>query len=221
MVDELRESHESARLQALRLYRVLDTAGERTFDELAELAAAICDTPISLISLVDGDRQWFKSRVGLEVRETPRCMAFCAHAIETDAVLVVPDARLDPRFVDNPLVTGEPHIRLYAGTPLIVDGGHRLGTLCVIDRRPRSLTASQIRGLQVLSRAVVTQLELRRARLDIESLSQVLPVCAWCRSVRAGDGVWESPERYLMDTVSVSHGICPQCADMQPDPAAS
>ena len=86
MVDELRESHESARLQALRLYRVLDTAGERTFDELAELAAAICDTPISLISLVDGDRQWFKSRVGLEVRETPRCMAFCAHAIETDAV---------------------------------------------------------------------------------------------------------------------------------------
>mgnify|MGYP003700704379 CR=1 FL=1 len=215
------EHAESSRLQTLRLYRILDTAAERAFDELAELAAAICETPISLISLVDGDRQWFKSRVGLEVGETPRCMAFCAHAIEGDDVLVVPDARRDPRFVDNPLVAGEPNIRLYAGAPLIVDGGHRLGTLCVIDRQARTLTSSQIQALEVLSRAVVTQLELRRARLEIESLSQVLPVCAWCRSVRTGDGAWESPDQYLMRAVSVSHGICPQCAEMQPDPGAN
>lgn len=209
---------ESSRLETLRLYRILDTAAERAFDELAELAAAICEAPISLISLVDDQRQWFKARVGLEVEETPRCIAFCAHAIEGDDVMVVADATRDPRFADNPLVAGDPHIRLYAGAPLVVADGHRLGTLCVIDRRPRTLTPAQIQGLAVLSRAVVTQLELRRARYEVAARSQVLPVCAWCRSVRTGDGAWERPEAYLMRTVTVSHGICPGCAGEQAQP---
>lgn len=203
---------ERARLERLKLYHVLDTASERAFDELAELAASICETPISLISLVDEDRQWFKAHVGLDARETPRDVSFCAHAIHSDQVLMVPDATQDPRFAENPLVRSEPNIRLYAGAPLIVDTGQRLGTLCVIDREPRALTDRQIESLQILGRAVVTQLELRRARLDFEALSRALPVCAWCRNVRTAEGNWLSPQEYLADAVGITHGICPACA---------
>ena len=153
---------EHERLSALRAYDILDTPAERDYDDIAALAAQLCGTPIALVSLVDSDRQWFKSRVGLQVCETDRSSSFCALAMHGDEVMQVPDAHLDPRFADNPLVTGAPHIRFYAGAPLVTPGGQRLGSLCVIDREPRLLTPGECRSLRTLARHVVTQLELRQ-----------------------------------------------------------
>jgi PAS domain S-box-containing protein len=153
--------NEAERLAALRGLGILDTLPEPAFDELSALAAYICQTPIALISLVDEDRQWFKSRVGLTACETPRDVAFCAHTIVQPDLLVVPDASVDARFANNPLVTSPPSIRFYAGAPLVTAEGHALGTLCVIDHRPRELTLEQARALRVLSHQVVAQLRLR------------------------------------------------------------
>jgi diguanylate cyclase (GGDEF)-like protein/PAS domain S-box-containing protein len=162
---------EVARLEALHQYKILDTEPETEFDDLTQLAAQIGQTPIALISLVDRDRQWFKSKVGLTASETHRDFAFCAHAILQSKPLIVEDATLDQRFVTNPLVTGEPHIRFYAGFPLETSTGYRLGTLCVIDRHPRQLSIEQIRILQVLSQQVVNQLELRRGYTEINNMA--------------------------------------------------
>ncbi|MCH8180652.1 MAG: EAL domain-containing protein [Proteobacteria bacterium] len=153
---------EAARLSALQSYHVLDTQAEQAYDDLTTLAAQSLGVPISVVSLIDSDRQWFKSRVGLDAPQTPRSMAFCDHAIRGREVMVVPDARLDPRFADNPLVTGEPHIRFYAGAPLINPDGQALGTLCIIDRQPRSFSPQQCATLDVLARQVMAQLELRK-----------------------------------------------------------
>ena len=158
---ELAET-ERARLLALKSYDVLDTPAEEVFNELARLAASIVGVPVGLVSFVDGNRQWFKAKLGLDVSETPRDVAFCAHAIGDVEVFVVPDALKDERFADNPLVTGAPHIRFYAGAPLITPDGQALGTLCVIDYVPRELTAEQSDSLRILSRHVMTQLELRK-----------------------------------------------------------
>ena len=153
---------EARRLRALRSYEVLDTPVEQAYDDLTALAAQALGVPIALVSLIDTDRQWFKSHLGLEARETPRSMAFCDHAIRLREVMVVPDATLDPRFADNPLVTGEPHIRFYAGAPLVNAEGQALGTLCVIDRQPRAFDERQRATLTMLSRQVMAQLELRK-----------------------------------------------------------
>lgn len=155
---------ERERLAALRAYHILDTAPEQSFDDLTLLASQICGTPISAISLIDEQRQWFKSIIGLDVRETPRDQAFCAHTIlDSSQLLIVPDATRDPRFSDNALVLGEPNIRFYAGMPLVTFAGEALGSLCVIDRTPRVLSPGQLEALRVLGRQVVYQFELRRA----------------------------------------------------------
>lgn len=205
---------DTRRVNALRLYNILDTAVEKAFDDLTQLAAAICDVPISLVSFVDEHRQWFKSRTGLEISETPKEQAFCAHAILQSEIMVVPDATLDPRFAQNPLVTGAPEIRFYAGAPLKVTGDIQIGTLCVIDRKPRTLTDAQLRALGILRNAVVTQLELRRSAADLEAVESLIPMCAWCRSVRTEgtDGVsWQPLHEYVSELARVTHGICPTC----------
>ncbi|MCB1609167.1 MAG: PAS domain S-box protein [Xanthomonadales bacterium] len=154
---------EHLRLATLYRYRILDTPAEGCFDDLTELAADICRVPIALVSLVDESRQWFKSAHGLNVRQTPRDISFCAHAIRADSLFEVPDAADDQRFANNPLVTQEPFIRFYAGVPLVVGNGERLGTLCVIDRKPRRLSPMERRSLIRLAGQVVSQLELRIA----------------------------------------------------------
>src|SRR6266481_1238876 len=153
---------EKKRLKVLWQYEVLDTVPEQVFDDLTELAARICEAPIALITLVDEDRQWFKSKVGVTVKETSRDISFCAHAISQNDLFIVPDATQDARFAQNPLVTSDPKIRFYAGAPLITPDGYALGTLCIIDKVPRQLRPDQKQALGILARHVMTQLELRR-----------------------------------------------------------
>ncbi len=155
-------ANEEARIIALDKYAILDTDPEQSFDDLTLLASYVCETPIALISLVDEDRQWFKSRVGMAASETSRDIAFCSTAILQSDVFVVPDALADERFRDNPLVVSDPHIRFYAGAPLINEEGYALGTLCVVDRTPRDLAPDQKEALQALSRLVLAHLEFRR-----------------------------------------------------------
>ncbi|MCA0428420.1 MAG: HAMP domain-containing histidine kinase [Bacteroidetes bacterium] len=159
---------ESARIKELEFYEILDTGEEEGFNELVSLASAICGTPISLVSLIDEHRQWFKARIGLEITETPKELAFCKHAIEGEGLFVVQNALQDDRFKNNPLVTGDPNIRFYAGMPVTSPNGYNLGTLCVIDRIPRELTEQQKFALQVLANQVMRQIENRKYLKKIE-----------------------------------------------------
>jgi GAF domain-containing protein len=159
--------NEKKRLNVLWQYEVLDTVPEEVFDDLTELAARICEAPMALISLVDEDRQWFKSKVGITISETSRDLSFCSYAITQSDLFIVPDASRDERFATNPLVVSGLKIRFYAGAPLITPDGHALGTLCVIDKVPRKLRREQEQALRILARHVVSQLELRRRSREL------------------------------------------------------
>ncbi|MGB0133714.1 GAF domain-containing protein, partial [Dokdonella sp.] len=158
---------EAARLSRLHALRVLDTEPEPLFDALVRAASLVTGAPIALVSLVDTERQWFKSNFGLEeATETPRNVAFCAHAILGEGLMEVPDARLDPRFANNPLVIGEPGIRFYGGAPIALSDGFKMGTLCVIDRQPRVLTDLQRNVLSELANAAAEALQQRKLALE-------------------------------------------------------
>lgn len=163
----VKQKNEALRLETLKSYQVLDTPSDIQLDEIVTLAKNICGVPISLVSLVDENRQWFKARVGLEAKETPRDIFFCTHTIEESDILEIEDALKDERFKDNPLVTGDPFIRFYAGFPLSTESGYNLGTLCVIDREPRLLTEDQKESLRVLAKYIATYLGLRRANNEL------------------------------------------------------
>jgi GAF domain-containing protein len=155
---------EEKRMAVLREYQILDTPPEAVYDDIAHVAAGVCDTPLALITLVDGSRNWFKARVGVddELTESPRDISFCGHAILRNEIFEITDASMDERFADNPLVESLPHIRFYAGAPLITPDGYKLGTVCAIDVRPRRLSEAQRDTLVALSRLVVRQLDRRR-----------------------------------------------------------
>ena len=206
-------ANEVARLEALRRYEILDTFPEQSYNDFTALAAYICQTPIALISLIDEHRQWFKAKLGLGVNETHRDSAFCAHAILQTDVLLVPDAAADQRFSDNDLVTGEPHIRFYAGAPLLTPDGFELGTLCVIDRVPRTINEAQTKGLKALSRQIIIQMEYEFALKSINTLRGLLPICSYCKKIRDDQDYWHELETYVRQNTAAefSHGICPPC----------
>jgi two-component system, sensor histidine kinase len=164
-------SNESERLLALRELNILDTAAEKNFDDITLLASQICDAPISYISLLDKDRQWFKSSKGLSITETNRDISFCSHAIHQSDIMIVPDVLKDDRFVDNPKVTGHPFIRFYAGVPLLTEGGFKVGTLCIADHNPRNINPQQIFALEVLARQVESNISLR-AKISAQELAE-------------------------------------------------
>ncbi|WP_310391222.1 GAF domain-containing DNA-binding protein [Hymenobacter sp.] len=170
----LRQTNEPKRPEALPGYQVLDLNPEQVFDDLAQLSAFVCGTPMALVSLLDGERQWFKAKVGLDLKQMPREHAFCQDAMRAGDVQEIPDAAADARFALNPLVTGAPNIRFYAGAPLLTSEGQLLGTLCALDTVPRQLSADQREALRILARQVTGHLELRRIRRQLEDERQQL-----------------------------------------------
>ena len=186
---------EASRVRALLDYNVLDTAPEPSFDRITALVSRVLDVPIALISLIDDDRQWFKSCVGLGVSHTDRDLTFCAYAILEDTTLVIPDAMADPRFAANPLVTGEPFIRAYAGAPLVTPGGFRIGTLCAIDQKPRAFTEVQLATLRDLAAVVIDELELgrqHRHKLVFEKITTLAPNLVYMMDLRSRRVTWKS-----------------------------
>lgn len=175
MIEPSKHIREEERLKELESYSIMDTMPETDFDNLTAIAAAICGTPISLVSLIDGKRQWFKSHHGINVSETDKKLAFCAHAINaSEKIFQINDARNDTRFHDNPVVLNEPHLVFYAGVPLVTKKGLPLGTLCVIDHKPKALNENQIESLTTLARQVMNLFELRKSKLELEkTLRQV------------------------------------------------
>jgi len=166
---------EQARLEALRQYGIMDTPPEEEFENITSLASRICGTPMSLITLLDDQRQWFKSAIGIDLKETPIEYAFCAHAIKNPSELtVVPDSRKDERFANNPFVTGEPHIVFYAGMPLVDEWGFALGSLCVLDVQEQTLTPFQLTALKQLAKQVVALLQLKKKAGELEKLVATL-----------------------------------------------
>lgn len=192
---------EEARLEALHRYRILDTEAEEVYDNVSRLAAHLCGVPISAVSLVDEDRQWFKARVGIDTQQIPRDLSLCAHAIDGTGVLVVPDTLQDERFADNPFAKPPSGIRFYAGAPLVTPDGYAIGTLCVMDHKPGALSPSQTETLQALSRHVVAQMEMRRA-----AAGQALVLASIEDAHKRGEGYAETialAATYLSETAPV------------------
>ena len=220
---------ETERLAALHSYEILDTPADGAFDRITALAARHFDVPVALVSLVDEDRIWFKSRHGLEAEEIPRSPGLCASVIFSDDAYVVRNAIEDPRTLANPLVAGQMGVRFYAAVPLVTHDGYRLGTMNIIDFKPRDLDARQLSDLHEFAGLVMDQMELRlSARKAITALSQVfqgaersadleklVTVCAWSRKIKV-DGKWVTFEEYLVDNlgVRITHGIDPEAARM-------
>jgi PAS domain S-box-containing protein len=196
---------EDRRLSVLERYDVLDTPREATFDEITGLAAAACDAPIAIVNFIARDRQWGKSCFGVESSDVPRAHSFCAVAIGQREPMIVEDTLADPRFVDNPLVTGEPHLRFYAGVPLITPDGLAIGSLCVCDRVPRSLTRQQTSYLEVLARQVMSQLELRYAVAQLQR--------EMTRRTRTETFLRDSEDRYRSVLTAMDAGVVLQLAD--------
>ena len=170
--------NEKARIDELRKYNILDSEPEDVFENMVQLASYICKTPIAAVSLVDEHRQWFKAIVGIDAKETSRDVAFCAHAILQDEIMVVPDALNDERFFDNPLVSDGPGIRYYAGVPLVTPSGMHLGTLCVIDTEPRELLKEQLDAVKTLADSVMAHLNLRLSHKEIRKYVDELQLSA-------------------------------------------
>ncbi len=169
MFPKLRD--EKKRIASLHKLQLLDTPAEPAYDDIVQLAALICKVPIALITLLDENRQWFKARIGLSVQETPRSVAFCAHAVDrNDGLFLVPDAHQDDRFRENPLVTDDPNIRFYAGVPVGGPDGQPMGTICVLDREPRVITTEQQLALRVLGREVEAQFKIRDQFLQLQQM---------------------------------------------------
>ena len=207
--------NEEDRLRVLASYEILDTKAEDLFDNLVELAARICRTPMCAMSLVDSDRQWFKASVGLNTRETPIEDALCRHAIKSDELLIIEDATKDERSMSSNLVSRDPKIRFYAGAPLITKQGAALGTLCVLDTKPGRLEDDQLKSLEILRDAIVAQLEYRKVLKDLQYIQKLIPICAWCHNIKkeAGDTEdWVPIEEFVADIAPLSHGICPTCS---------
>lgn len=191
-------NNEKERLEELRKYNILDTEPEAVFENMVQLATYICQTPIAAISLVDEHRQWFKAIAGLDAKETHRDVAFCAHAILQDEPMVVPDALLDERFHDNPLVTDGPGIRYYAGVPLVTPGGLHLGTLCVIDTKPRELAQEQLDAVKTLADSVMAHLDLRLSHKEIRKYVDELQLSATIfETAREGIIVTDHENRFV------------------------
>lgn len=222
------ESREEAeRLAALQSYEILDTPPDGAFDRVTALAARHFNVPVALVSLVDEDRIWFKSRHGLEADEIPRSPGLCASVVLSDEAYVIKDALLDPRTLSNPLVAGEMGVRFYAAAPLITHDGHRLGTMNIIDFKPREFDAEGENTLRQFAGLVMDQMELRlSARKTIAALSQLflgaersvdlkklITVCAWSRKIKV-EQEWVTFEEFLVDKlgVSITHGIAPEVA---------
>jgi GAF domain-containing protein len=213
-------ANEAERLEALYRYDILDTPPEVLFDDLTALASFITGSPIATFTLVDAERQWFKSQVGLGVHETERDAAFCGYTILGDEMLVIPDATRDVRFADNRLVIDEPGIRFYAGMPVRSREGLNVGTLCVIDRQPRlGLLEHQRLALEAIARQASTLLELRRTSAElaaamrgVRALSSVLPICGHCLRIHEGNGKWQTAEQVMQATgAKFTQVLCPDC----------
>ena len=213
---------EEIRLRSLAEFRILGTEPESCYDDITQIAASTCDVPISLMTLVDKDRQWFKSKIGLEIKQTPRDWSFCTHAIKENTPLIIEDALKDKRFINNPLVTSDPKIRFYAGFPLKTNDGNKLGTLCVIDRKPGFLNPRQLNIMKLLSNQIVSFLELRKRSLklldaltNLHKQEGILSVCSYCREVKNKDGDWQHLEKYLssISDIRFSHGVCDICME--------
>lgn len=212
-------SNEHERLRALESFQIIDSPRTPHFDDLAQQAAIGLGMPIALITFIDEDRQWVMASVGIKLEGTSREHAFCAHTIMGDEVMVVEDTHADERFKDNPYVLGDPCFRFYAGAPLLTREGHALGSICVLDTKPRRLSPSQRAYLKDLANQVVHLLELERAAralkevLHDEKLAKTLTmICAYCDHTQAQDGTWHATAP--QSDAHKTHGICPVCFEV-------